>query len=67
MSSILFVLGGLNIGGVETYVIRLAKELREQGENIDFILLSNSFNAKNYEELSKFASIYILDYFLSYQ
>ncbi|MBL0666732.1 MULTISPECIES: glycosyltransferase [Aeromonas] len=63
MSSILFVLGGLNIGGVETYVIRLAKELREQGENIDFILLSNSFNAKNYEELSKFASIYILDYF----
>lgn len=63
MSSILFVLGGLDIGGVETYVIRLAKELKEKGSNIDFILLSNSFNAKNYEELSKFASIYILDYF----
>ncbi|MDY7565984.1 glycosyltransferase family 4 protein [Pseudomonas sp. RTC3] len=61
MKNILFVLGGLSIGGVETYVVRLAKELKEQGNSIDILLLSGKYDVGLFSQLSKFASVTIIE------
>lgn len=61
MKKILFVLGGLSIGGVETYVVRLAKELKGQGHNIDILLLSGKYDPGLFAQLRKFSDITIIE------
>ncbi len=58
---ILFVLGGLAIGGVETYVVRLAQELKRQGHMIDVVLLSERADQKLLAEVSACASVRIIE------
>ena len=61
--SVLFVLGGFIIGGVETYVTRLSKELSKNGCVLTIIILSNKYNSKLIEEISKYAKIIIFENF----
>lgn len=63
MRKILFVLGGLDMGGVETYVIRLAEELQKKGNKIDILLLSKKIDNNNLEKISHFANVYIINKF----
>jgi 1,2-diacylglycerol 3-alpha-glucosyltransferase len=58
---ILFVLGGLAIGGVETYVVRLAKELNRQRHSVDVILLSARADKKLMAEISTCARVQVIE------
>jgi len=60
---ILLVLGGLSVGGAETYAVRLAKEFVKQGHSVDVILLSRKVDKELYSELAKFSSIYFSEWF----
>lgn len=60
-SRVLFVLGGLAMGGVETYVVRLTKELTRRGCSVDVLLLSARYDAKLMSELSTFAHVSIFE------
>ncbi|UXZ24473.1 glycosyltransferase [Pseudomonas sp. YeP6b] len=61
MKNILFVLGGLAIGGVETYVVRLAKYLSQAGCNVTVTLLSNKCDAGLFNELSRYATVTVVE------
>lgn len=61
MKSIMFVMGGVAIGGVETYVVRLAKYLSLAGHNVTVTLLSNKYDAGLLEELSHYAKVDIVE------
>ncbi|WP_123598552.1 glycosyltransferase family 4 protein [Pseudomonas frederiksbergensis] len=63
MKNILFVMGGLSMGGVETYVVRLASELKKQGHTITVILLSNKYDDLLFDRLSAVAAIHVIEYF----
>ncbi len=63
MKNILFVLGGLSIGGVETYIVRLASELKSKGNNISVILLSNKVDKNLLVELESHSNVYIHEIF----
>lgn len=63
MKNILFVMGGLAMGGVETYVVRLASELQGQGHAVTVILLSDKYDTLLFERLSKVATIHVVEYF----
>ncbi|NVZ68391.1 glycosyltransferase family 4 protein [Pseudomonas costantinii] len=62
MKNILFVLGGLAIGGVETYVVRLAKYLSMAGCNVTVTLLSSKCDAGLFNELSRYATVNIVEH-----
>lgn len=57
MSKYLFVVGGLVMGGVETYIVRLAIQLSKMGHNVTVLLLSRSYDADLMQELIKAASV----------
>lgn len=59
MKSILFVLGGLAIGGVETYIVRLAREINSKGWRVDVLLISKKNDGGLLSELSKFANVFV--------
>lgn len=61
--SILFVLGGFIIGGVETYVTRLSKELSLKGCEVSIIILSDKFNPKLIDEISNYAKVEFFENF----
>ncbi|WP_143492118.1 glycosyltransferase family 4 protein [Pseudomonas sp. B28(2017)] len=63
MKNILFVLGGLSMGGVETYVVRLATELQKQGHTVTVILLSSKHDNLLFQKLSSVATVHIVEYF----
>lgn len=63
MSRVLLVLGGLCIGGVETYVVRLAKELNLQGHHVDVVLLSRKADTELLLKLSENAEIFVHENF----
>ncbi len=54
----LFILGGLNLGGVETYIVRLSKELNKKNINVKILLLHDSFNKELINEVEKYANVY---------
>lgn len=58
---ILFVIGGLQIGGVETYIVRLSKVLHEQGHKVHVIILSNKYEEALLGDLNKCASVNIIE------
>lgn len=60
---VLFVLGGLVMGGVETYVTRLAKELHGKNCEVDILLLSNKFNDQLLAEVSLCANVVFFEKF----
>ncbi|AVE07859.1 glycosyltransferase family 4 protein [Pseudomonas sp. R11F] len=62
MKNILFVMGGLAIGGVETYVVRLAKYLSLAGHKVTVTLLSNKSDAGLFEELSRYATVNVVEH-----
>lgn len=62
MKSILFVMGGLAIGGVETYVVRLAKYLKLAGHSVSVTLLSDKYDQGLFTELSQHASVTIVEH-----
>ena len=62
MKSILFVMGGLAMGGVETYVVRLAKYLKLSGHSISVTLLSDKYDKGLFAELSQHATINIVEH-----
>lgn len=61
--SVLFVLGGFIIGGVETYVTRLSKELSLKGCEVSIIILSDKFNPKLIDEISNYAKVEFFENF----
>ncbi|GLZ85869.1 hypothetical protein Pres01_19200 [Metapseudomonas resinovorans] len=61
MKRVLFVLGGLAIGGVETYIVRLAKELSAREEQVDVLILSSQYDAGLMSELSKCANVFVYE------
>jgi 1,2-diacylglycerol 3-alpha-glucosyltransferase len=62
MKNILFVMGGLAIGGVETYVVRLAKYLSLSGHAVTVTLLSNKYDQGLLGELSLHATVNIVEH-----
>lgn len=60
---VLFVLGGLGMGGVETYIIRLARELNSKNCEIDILLLSNKYNPQLLTEVRQYANVVIFEKF----
>lgn len=58
---VLFVLGGLAMGGVETYIVRLADALVKIGCRVDVYLLSNNYNERLMSELSEKAEVSIFE------
>ncbi|QHD06013.1 glycosyltransferase family 4 protein [Pseudomonas sp. R76] len=62
MKNILFVVGGLAIGGVETYVVRLAKYLSQAGYTVTVRVLSNKCDAGLFDELSRHAQIDVVEH-----
>ena len=61
--SILFVLGGLGLGGVETYVVRLAKQLVSDGHYVEILLLSSKVDPGLRRQLNGVAKIRVFDRF----
>lgn len=59
--NILFILGGLAIGGVETYIVRLTKELRCIGCNVDVLILSNKLDSKLMTNISEHANVTVIE------
>lgn len=51
------------MGGVETYVVRLATELQKQGHNVTVILLSSKFDDLLFKKLSSVATVSVVEYF----
>ncbi|KAF2406135.1 Glycosyl transferases group 1 [Pseudomonas antarctica] len=62
MKSILFVMGGLAIGGVETYVVRLSKYLSQAGYTVTVTLLSSKYDAGLFNELSRYARVNVVEH-----
>ncbi|MGR3887568.1 glycosyltransferase family 4 protein [Pseudomonas sp. 1152_12] len=62
MKNILFVMGGLAIGGVETYVVRLAKYLSQAGCSVTVTLLSSKYDAGLFNELSRYAKVNVVEH-----
>ncbi|MFL1492965.1 glycosyltransferase family 4 protein [Pseudomonas antarctica] len=62
MKSILFVMGGLAIGGVETYVVRLSKYLSQAGYTVTVTLLSSKYDAGLFSELSRYARVNVVEH-----
>lgn len=60
---VLFVLGGLAMGGVETYIARLAKELSAKKCEVDILLLSSKFDPQLMAEVSTSANVIIFERF----
>ncbi|MBY0378230.1 MAG: glycosyltransferase family 4 protein [Gammaproteobacteria bacterium] len=58
MRSVLFVLCGLNVGGVETYILRLTKELSLNGCNVDVLIISKQYDEYLLSEISSYANIF---------
>jgi glycosyltransferase involved in cell wall biosynthesis len=58
---ILFILGGLKIGGVETYITRLANELTIKGNSVDILLLSEKVDAELILNVSTYAKVSVFD------
>lgn len=58
---ILFVLGGLAMGGVETYIVRLAKELTLIGCSVELLILSNKFDPRLMSEISRYTTVTVLE------
>lgn len=58
---VLFVLGGLAMGGVETYIVRLADALVKKGCRVDVYILSNNYNERLMSELSAKAEVSIFE------
>lgn len=63
MARILLVLGGLGMGGVETYMVRLARELSLKGYEVDVVLLSDKADEKLLASLSEVAEIFVHESF----
>jgi glycosyltransferase involved in cell wall biosynthesis len=62
MSNILFVLGGLGMGGVETYITRLAEQLAVEGHQISVLLLSDKADAGLHSRLSASATVTTIEW-----
>lgn len=58
---VLFVLGGLAMGGVETYIVRLVKELSRRGNRVEVLLLSGKFDSKLMHDISMYSSVSIFE------
>ena len=56
-------MGGLSMGGVETYVVRLATELQKQGHSVTVILLSSKHDDLLFQKLSSVATVCVVEYF----
>jgi glycosyltransferase involved in cell wall biosynthesis len=61
VKKVLFVLGGLHMGGVETYIVRLAKELNACGCKVDVLIISKQYNNDLMSEISKCANIFFCE------
>ena len=58
-NKILFVLGGLAIGGVETYIVRLAKKLVMSGFDVTLLILSRNLDLKLSNEVEQYCTVVI--------
>jgi len=61
---ILFIYSSLNKGGIETFFIRISKELAKKGISTRFLFLSKSFDEELIKELNKTSEIFFLDDYL---
>lgn len=61
--NILFVLGGLAMGGVETYVVRMASELQSHGHSVTVVILSNKSDPLLLQQLKSVADVHVIEYF----
>lgn len=62
---ILFIYSSLNKGGIETFFLRISKELANKGISTRFLFLSNSFDEEFMNKLKEHSEIYFLDDYLS--
>ena len=61
MKKVLFVLCGFPIGGIETYILRLTKELNGRGISVDILLLSEKYDFGLMNEVRNYANILICE------
>lgn len=61
MKKVLFVLCGFPIGGIETYILRLTKELSGRGISVDIFLLSGKYDFALMNEIRNYANILICE------
>lgn len=59
----LIIYGGLYLGGIETFFLRLAKKSKERGEKIRFLILSHKSdsNEELVSKLSEYAEVYFFN------
>lgn len=61
MQSILLIYGSLNMGGIETLIVRMSKAFAERGISVSLLLQSRAGNVELIRELNGFAKIIYLD------
>jgi glycosyltransferase involved in cell wall biosynthesis len=61
LSKFLFVVAGMGMGGVETYIVRLAKELSAGGHDVDVLILSKKNDPGLMSELLKYSTVFICE------
>lgn len=61
---ILFVYTSLPKGGIETFFVRMAKQLFNEGHEIRFLFFGNIFDDELIKELQKFAKIFNINNYL---
>lgn len=64
---ILLVHGALNLGGIETHIVRLAEELSLRGVEVHVLLLTKVCDVELVKTLEKYAVIYFLADILKYK
>ena len=65
----IFILGSLSMGGIETFIVRMAKERFKQGEVTKILLLStgNKSNKALVDTAKKYAEVVFLDEIVKYK
>ena len=63
---LLFVYSSFTLGGIETFILRLTKELHKENDiSVLFFSDKHSFNKELFEELSSYAKIYFWNDFIT--
>ena len=63
IKKILFVLGGLGMGGVETYIVRLSQQLAKKAHHVEVLVLSGKADPQLMGELTDVARVHVIERF----
>ncbi|RZK20315.1 MAG: hypothetical protein EOO43_11220, partial [Flavobacterium sp.] len=58
---ILFVYTALPKGGIETFFVRMARELFEKGYSVNFLFFSNNLDKEILSELKLYSNVFQID------